>query len=88
MVVDERIHVAGKSLSRTKVMEVLLAGASGAKRGQGLTVRLADGRVLKGYLVSAEDEDFLDLLPLAAQDQEQTRWFIRRSEVASTSQWG
>lgn len=88
VIVDERIHVAGRALARSQVMEVLLSAAAGAKRGRGLTVKLADGRVLKGYLVSGEDEDFLDVLPLTAQDQEQTRWLIRRSEIASTSQWG
>ena len=88
VVVDERVHVAGKALPRSQVMEVMLAESSGAKRGQGVTVTLIDGRVLKGYLVSGEDEDFLDLLPLAAQDQAQPRWLIRRSEVVSTAKWG
>ncbi|MBM65208.1 MAG: hypothetical protein CMH55_03120 [Myxococcales bacterium] len=88
VIVDERIHVAGQALPRSQVMEVHLSASAGAKRGQGLTIKLTDGRVQKGYLVSGEDEDFLDLLPLTAQDQEQTRWLIRRSEVASTSQWG
>ncbi|MEC7751439.1 MAG: hypothetical protein VX405_08045 [Myxococcota bacterium] len=88
IVMDERVRVDGKSLARNQVVEVMLADSSGAKRGQGITVTLIDGRVLKGYLVSGEDEDFLDVLPLAAQDQAPTRWFIRRSEVASTAKWG
>ena len=88
VIVDERVHVAGKVLPRAQVLEVMIADAASAKRGQGITVTLADGRVVKGYLVSNEDEDFLDLLPLAAHDKTQSRWFIRRSEVASTAKWG
>lgn len=87
VVVDERITVAGEILPRSQVMEVVISKPSGAKRGQGISLTLNDGRKMEGYLVSSEDEDFFDLLPLVGQDQDQTRWLIRRSEVAEQRQW-